>query len=132
MLSYAEQAKMTEYLVSVYDQIELELLQNLAASFANAKFGGATEWRAQMLERMGWYNRKNAAIIQPPFFTKQCCQVLPLPILFCLCQFPRRLLRGSQGSRCTLPPQFVPYKRRSRHTSWTFWAYIFHFLRIIM
>lgn len=63
MLSYAEQAKMTEYLVSVYDQIELELLQNLAASFANAKFGGATEWRAQMLERMGWYNRKNAAII---------------------------------------------------------------------
>lgn len=63
MLSYAEQAKMTEYLVSIYDQIELELLQNLASSFANAKFGGATEWRAQMLERMGWYNRRNAAII---------------------------------------------------------------------
>lgn len=63
MLSYAEQAKMTEYLTSIYDRIELELLRNLASAFANAKFGGATEWRAQMLERMGWYNRKNAAMI---------------------------------------------------------------------
>ena len=63
MLNYVEQAKMTEYLVSLYDRIELELLQNLASAFANAKFGGATEWRAQMLERMGWYNRKNAAMI---------------------------------------------------------------------
>lgn len=63
MLSYAEQVRMTEYLTSLYDQIELELLQSLASSFASSKYGGSTEWRAQMLERMGWYNRRNAAII---------------------------------------------------------------------
>ena len=63
MLSYAEQVRMTEYLTSIYDQIELELLQSLASSFASSQYGGSTEWRAQMLERMGWYNRRNAAII---------------------------------------------------------------------
>ena len=63
MLSYAEQVRMTEYLTSIYDQIELELLQSLASSFASSQYGGSTEWRVQMLERMGWYNRRNAAII---------------------------------------------------------------------
>lgn len=63
MLSYAEQAKMTDYLVSIYDQIELELLENLIAAIKKTKYGGATEWRAQMLERMGWYNRRNVAAI---------------------------------------------------------------------
>ena len=63
MLSYIEQVRMTEYLTSIYDQIELELLQSLASSFASSQYGGSTEWRAQMLERMGWYNRRNTAII---------------------------------------------------------------------
>lgn len=63
MLSFAQRVEMTEYICSIYDQIETELLQNLAQSFAASKYGGSTEWRAQMLERMGWYNRKNAAII---------------------------------------------------------------------
>ena len=63
MLSYAEQARMTDYLVAIYDQIELELMENLIAAIKKTKYGGATEWRAQMLERMGWYNKKNVAAI---------------------------------------------------------------------
>lgn len=63
MLSYAEQAAITEYLVSIYDRIELELLENLISAVKKTRYGGATEWRTQMLERMGWYNKKNVAAI---------------------------------------------------------------------